>query len=1023
MDLLALACALVAIALYYNTLNAGFVYDDRRAILTNNDLKPTTPWSRLLENDFWGTPLREAGSHGSYRPLCVATYRLNYAWAGHEPYGYHLVNVLLHAACTALVVRIARKVLPGQRLAQTVSGLLFAVHPIHTEAVAGIVGRADLLACLLTQGAFLTYVAHCERRRPLANLALTLLLAVLATLAKETGISSLALCLLWDFCHSERLLRKIRKRWPSSTIVAGGLAIITLGRLRAGGGRTPEFATADNPVARHPSRLARGLTFLYLPAASLGMLLCPCTLSFDWSMNAVPVVASLADLRNLESLLLYGTLGAATIWACRSLRRHSLYRSRELRLQQQQQQHRTMGHRQRINRSYLVDQISSSYTSQQQQHQTHSMTTGPTTANIALATAAAAASSSYCASTTTVSSPTTNHFHPMQQQQQQQNYSFSACPSSTNNCLGTVSSTTLSSGSSSPLTTSSSSRCPVCAGRRIGSCHTDGCRAINNNNNGPVAECHCPKKKQLQHQQLQMSKVPQMQHYHHHLQPQLQSQPHQTTASKRHNNNNNYSNYNNNNNNNNNNYNNNNNNNNNNMNYNYNHRGLLNPRSILVPSSLLTIIGFLVFPFLPASNLFFYVGFVIAERILYLPSVGACLAIGAAIGATYNQARRRGLVRLARLVLAMTALLLGCMFAKTLARNVDWQNEENLYRSALRINPPKAYGNLGSVLSAEGRIDEAEEAFTEALRHRPNMADVHYNLGIIQQSRQNYHEAILSFQRAIHFRPTLAQAYVNLGSTLTTLGRENEAVVVLRAAASIDGSALKDRKAHEVARLQALLQLGSIYAEQGRLHSALSTYREALKTMPEHYPRQSVYNLLGETLSRLQQYSEAEKWFRASLASQPNHVPAHITYGKLLARNSSRITEAERWFLRARRLAPQDSSVHHHYGLFLSMQGRLSEAAEAHLEAATLSRQDYDLAMAAASSLRRAARCEEAELWYRHALSLRPLEARSHANLGAILHLNGKYRQAAAAYREALRLQPGDPTTITNLHKLASLLV
>jgi tetratricopeptide (TPR) repeat protein len=57
----------------------------------------------------------------------------------------------------------------------------------------------------------------------------------------------------------------------------------------------------------------------------------------------------------------------------------------------------------------------------------------------------------------------------------------------------------------------------------------------------------------------------------------------------------------------------------------------------------------------------------------------------------------------------------------------------------------------------------------------------------------------------------------------------------------------------------------------------------------EIYISQSVYNLLGETLSRLQQYNEAEKWFQASLASQPDHVPAHITYGKLLARNVSTV--------------------------------------------------------------------------------------------------------------------------------------
>ncbi|OAD62727.1 hypothetical protein WN48_07543 [Eufriesea mexicana] len=268
----------------------------------------------------------------------------------------------------------------------------------------------------------------------------------------------------------------------------------------------------------------------------------------------------------------------------------------------------------------------------------------------------------------------------------------------------------------------------------------------------------------------------------------------------------------------------------------------------------------------------------------------------------------------------------------------------------------------------------------------------------------------------------LVEAYVNLGAALASVGRGTEAAAVLRAGASLDGSGLKDKRAHEAARVQALLQLGALYADQGRLQRALSAYREALDALPDHYPPQSVYNLLGETLSRLQQYAEAERWFQASLASQPDHVPAHITYGKLLARNSSRVLEAERWFLRARRLAPDDSSVHHHYGLFLTSQGRLSEAAEEQLRAAELSRSDYELSMAAASALRQADRLEDAEVWYRHAASLRPHEARSHTNLGAILHLNGKYKQAAAAYSEALRLQPGDATTIMNLHKLAAIL-
>lgn len=79
------------------------------------------------------------------------------------------------------------------------------------------------------------------------------------------------------------------------------------------------------------------------------------------------------------------------------------------------------------------------------------------------------------------------------------------------------------------------------------------------------------------------------------------------------------------------------------------------------------------------------------------------------------------------------------------------------------------------------------------------------------------------------------------------------------------------------------------------------------------------------------------------------------------------------------------------------------------------------MSIAAATALQQANRYCEAEIWYRHAVSLRPNEARSHANLGAILHVNGKYQQAVAAYRKALELQPNDASTIMNLYKLMAL--
>ncbi|XP_078036854.1 transmembrane O-mannosyltransferase targeting cadherins 2 [Augochlora pura] len=521
----------------------GCDFCNRRAILTNPDLLSSTPWHRLLENDFWGTPLTDKGSHGSYRPLCVATFRLNHLFGGLEPWGYHLANVALHAACTVLVVRVARKVLPGRNnLGHAITGFLFAVHPIHSEAVAGVVGRADLLACLLTLSAFLAYCAHCDQSRSPFPLLLAIVSSTLATLAKETGICALALCLLWELCRGESN-RKVNcglTRTRSLGILSGSLVLLVLGRLRITGTR-PEFASADNPTARHPSRLTRGLTFLYLPAASARMLLCPSTLSFDWSMDAVPRITSLFDSRNLESVCLYAALIGATIWAAKILRRSP----REVALSLVQIYPRSM-----------------------------------------------------------------------------------------------------------------SSRCPVCAGRRIGGCHTDGCRAANNNNNGPFGDCHCAKR----------------------------ATSHSATASN----------------------------------------GFASRQT--AATGVAVSLGFLVLPFLPASNLFFYVGFVIAERILYLPSVGACLIVGAAISGCYRIARRSGSRRRGRTVLLATVVLVCLMSAKTLLRNADWYDEESLYRSALHVNPPKAYGNLGSVLSAQGRVAEAEEAFVQALSYRPNMADVHYNL-------------------------------------------------------------------------------------------------------------------------------------------------------------------------------------------------------------------------------------------------------------------------------------------------------
>ncbi|XP_053676726.1 protein O-mannosyl-transferase TMTC2 [Anopheles nili] len=1092
MDYVSLGCCTLAFVLYINTLSAGFVYDDRRAILGNPDVPGAAAgWAQLLQNDFWGTPLVDSGSHGSYRPLCVASFRLNYLLDGFKPFGYHLVNVLLHSLATGLVVKLARHILPagGHRPGAAIAGLLFAAHPIHTEAVAGVVGRADLTGCIFYLLALLAYIRHVRwrqwgDRRQWVALGGTVLLATAALLCKETAVTALVVCAIYDIIKGYAGSRD-KHRVRSLGIIALSLAVIVHCRLTLPRPATL-FSTADNPTAKSGSLWTRFLTFTYLPVVNFELLVLPDVLSFDWGMDAIPRIGSAFDRKVALAACFYLALGWALFCSVRALGRSSGQTS-------------TISSAPKTTGSSFNRKLTTKLNLHRFRTETHP--DDGTLASLQLQTDGTG-ECSVCKQDSTALQHT------------------SACQTlHNNNGLSSIICGCAYAPEYKYLSLAPSTLSPgyfPCKGSPRSSSNSHDGVGFTQSFPGKKFACHWPLGS------ASREKRPSSEHF-----PFGTLLPHAVSdisapsslsgssysssssssssscASSV--------------------------------------RGDSPDASVDEPSlapgslhnspaaALLMSVALLTLPFLPASNLLFYVGFVVAERILYLPSVGYCLLIGlgasvltdgvsvarghssttsvptistggkpptgrshrrggtswvnipirkcvalvarvgakgtcdsvgasvgdpdtgggrygklrghhggvvsgaSVVGGTTGKAARsvapgrsgrmgRGVKALGpgrrQLVLACVGLLLVAYSAKTVRRNRDWTDEESLFRSAIAVNPPKALGNLGSVLSAQGRYQEAKEALKAALSHRPNMADVHYNLGILLQNQQDYNEAVESFRKAIRFRPSLALAYLNLGTSLIALGRCQEAASVLREGTKLDGSGLRDRTAHENARISALLQLGNLYADQGKLQRALAVYREALHTLPERYPPQGIYHRLGDVFARLNQWSEAERFQRAALEAQPDHIAAHLSYGTMLARNSSRTSEAEQWFRRALRLAPNDASVHHHYAEFLSTQRRTEEAFQYRVKAAELAPEDYALVMAAASSLRLHDRKLEAERWYRQAVKLRPQEARAHTNLGAILHLLGRTQEAASSYREALRLQPDDLTTLSNLAKL-----
>ncbi|KAG1660756.1 Transmembrane and TPR repeat-containing protein 4 [Nymphon striatum] len=301
----------IAILCFANSYNANFVFDDSEAIVNNNDIQLGTPLSKLFLNDFWGTTIFSNSSHKSFRPLTILSFRLNHWLHGSlEPHVFHLANIILHALVCVLVIPLFATVLSTSCKSRNFSfidayrcsprasllcAILFATHPIHTESVAGVVGRAELLCALCFVFSFLLYVKSCASSGVVAVLTFifSIMFSLMSLLCKEQGIT-----VLERFCSMiVRLFFLI-----ISTI------FMLLGRWYVMGGIAPSFQRVDNPASFMNSLLLRVINYNYIYSINIWLLIHPLWLCFDWSMGCVPLITSLLDPRFSIVLMFWGTV-------------------------------------------------------------------------------------------------------------------------------------------------------------------------------------------------------------------------------------------------------------------------------------------------------------------------------------------------------------------------------------------------------------------------------------------------------------------------------------------------------------------------------------------------------------------------------------------------------------------------------------------------------------------------------------------------------------------------------------------
>lgn len=318
----AVAAAAVAAVVYANSLGNQLVYDDLGVIVANRAVRDPGDWRTIVFSHSWfAAPSRE------HRPLTTWTFALDYAAHGLAPLGYHLGNVVAHAAVTALVVPVALAVgtpLPAAGL----GALLFAVHPIHTEAVASVVGRAELLAAALGLVTLLLARRLDGTPRPAAVVAATAATYALAIASKEHVAALVAVVPLADLLLADAgSLARFRERLAGRRLALyAALAAVTVAYLVVRRVALGDLIGAGGVVA--PSRWQnpaagvawwrRVLTALYLQGRAMGLLVLPVGLTADYSYRTIPVVESIAEPRAIAGLALVAALAALGVWCWRT---------------------------------------------------------------------------------------------------------------------------------------------------------------------------------------------------------------------------------------------------------------------------------------------------------------------------------------------------------------------------------------------------------------------------------------------------------------------------------------------------------------------------------------------------------------------------------------------------------------------------------------------------------------------------------------------------------------------------------
>ncbi|MFM7667161.1 MAG: tetratricopeptide repeat protein [Bacteroidota bacterium] len=302
-----------AFLLYSNTINHYYALDDTGAIQQNvNVKKGISGIPDILKMDLWE---QSEVRLGYYRPLSLITFAIEYEFFKNAPHVHHFTNVVLFALSCVILFLVMQALLGNvHQFIPLFITLLFAAHPIHTEVVANIKSRDEILSFLFVFAALLFYIFYLKKNKLLFIIP-AIISAYLGMMSKETALTGLLLIPVIHYLYTQASLKSILiKSLPFIGVV---ILFFIQKKVLIGEAIIPDDII-NYPYTDSAVKLP---TTLYLFFLGCKLLVLPVNLRYDYSYNLIPGV-EFNDPLALVGFLIFAVGGISWILF---LRKKSIY--------------------------------------------------------------------------------------------------------------------------------------------------------------------------------------------------------------------------------------------------------------------------------------------------------------------------------------------------------------------------------------------------------------------------------------------------------------------------------------------------------------------------------------------------------------------------------------------------------------------------------------------------------------------------------------------------------------------------